>query len=125
MTIEVAISVLQESLRKSKIIMESPSTFLSGVDIAGGAVIKSGRRIEALETAIAALSAQQTPAKLDRSRWEGCDLCRGINGHVFHCDIVACRFCPNCGHPLTEEAWAELERRMTGTYAAAELHHES
>lgn len=77
MTIEVVISVLQESLRKSKIIMESPSTFFSSVDIAGGAVIKSGRRIEALETAIAALSAQQTPAKLDRSRWDGCDLCRG------------------------------------------------
>lgn len=24
------------------------------------------------------------------------------------------RFCLNCGRPLTEEAWAELERRLIG-----------
>lgn len=23
-------------------------------------------------------------------------------------------FCPNCGRPLTDEAWAELERRVCG-----------
>lgn len=29
---------------------------------------------EAFKMALAALYAQQTPAKLDRSRWEGCDI---------------------------------------------------
>lgn len=24
------------------------------------------------------------------------------------------KFCPECGRPLTEEAWAELERRLRG-----------
>ena len=24
------------------------------------------------------------------------------------------KFCPECGRPLTEEAWAELERRLSG-----------
>lgn len=76
--------------------------------------------------------------KLDRSRWEGCERCnwnwnlegleawmRGelgeirIIGDVMPCNVSSdltfeqIKYCPFCGRPLTEEAWAELERRIT------------
>lgn len=77
------------------------------------------------------------PAKMDRSRWEGCEMCStkwseedwGEGGaHDFRVDGdtlyffdtqfgwegVKSKYCPFCGRPLTEEAWAELERRMSG-----------
>lgn len=49
---------------------------------------------------------------LDRSWCDGCNWCTGhctdVTGDPF-CDY---RFCPICGRPLTEEAWAELERSI-------------
>lgn len=58
-----------------------------------------------------ALRAQQTPAKMDRRRWEGCgwciEPCTDAKGYP-HWNF---EFCPNCGRPLTEEAWAELKKR--------------
>ena len=86
---------------------------------------------EAQEVLEPALHAQQTPAKLDRSRWEGCPYCEqkccySCKYGTFlewglHCSACCMRseykatnFCPVCGHPLTEEAWAELERRING-----------
>lgn len=84
------------------------------------------------EMAIAALSAQRTPAKLDRSQWEGCHYCvpswcgtcekydvrntgdpctTSCPGYLKHKPV---NFCKNCGRPLTEKAWAELERRIGG-----------
>lgn len=80
----------------------------------------------ALDVAITALCAQQTPATLDRSRWEGCYTCNNIPGIMLG-EITMCigkriltteshefKFCPECGRPLTEKAWAELERRING-----------
>lgn len=61
---------------------------------------------EACRVACAALRDRQTPAKLDRSRWEGGEYC-----HEF-CDPI--KFCPFCGRPLTVEAWAELKKREEG-----------
>lgn len=73
------------------------------------------------------------PAKLDRSLWEGCDYCNdpspnrdcvlpdgteqflcSRNGAFEDCCINerSIRFCPMCGKPLKEKAWAELERRI-------------
>lgn len=113
---------------------------------------------DACRMAVAALRAQQTPVKLDRSRWAGCPHCAlrdlphmpwhgagavvrkgeyigwdemyivgyGIDGSIetTAAELVApceyqkdhtidIEFCPICGRPLTEEAWAELERRLT------------
>lgn len=79
--------------------------------------------IEASRMGASALRAQ--PAKLDRSRWEGCEFCLSERQDQGPC-VCACssfnisnkqyatRFCPVCGKPLIEEAWAELERRIGG-----------
>ena len=91
--------------------------------------------VEAYGIAIRALHAQKDsnlveidqvkPAKLDRSRWEGCEFCLSERQDQGPC-VCACssfnisnkqyatRFCPVCGKPLIEEAWAELERRIGG-----------
>lgn len=61
---------------------------------------------EACRVAAAVLSAQ--PPKLDRSRWEGCPYCKDAKH-----DCVP--YCQYCGTPQTEDAWAELERRIGGT----------
>ena len=69
--------------------------------------------------------------KLDRSRWVGCDSC--MNKACKSCEFSSCppgerpcsgcvftenkknytptAFCPNCGRPLTEEAWADWRKR--------------
>lgn len=82
---------------------------------------------EACRLAVSALRAQQ--AKLDRSQWEGCNecaapccsTCKSIDVVPGYEPCLSCRkhanynpfkFCQYCGRPLTEEAWAELERRM-------------
>lgn len=62
---------------------------------------------EAIGVAVNALRAQQT--KLDRSRWEKCGKCSF--SERYH------QYCPECGRPQTEEAWAELERRINGVPA--------
>lgn len=53
------------------------------------------------------------PAKMDRSRWEGCRFC-GDEEVVNFLLAKKEKFCPYCGRPITEGAWAELERRMSG-----------
>lgn len=99
--------------------------------------------LEAFEMAVDSLRDQQTTVKLDRSRWDGCDLCISWDTKKpiddMHGDIVIHHgaitsflgyreiydyrdrkvlgdfmFCPFCGRPLTEEAWAELEGRING-----------
>ena len=47
------------------------------------------------------------PARIDRETWEPCELCEKQRKVFFE------KFCGECGRPLTEEAWAELERRIT------------
>lgn len=86
--------------------------------------------IEASRMGASALRAQ--PAKLDRSRWVGCKECvppwckTCIRYDVRNMDTIctfSCinhskhkpnNFCQSCGRPLTEESWAELERRIGG-----------
>lgn len=78
---------------------------------------------EACNIAVSALRAQQIPAKLDRSRWDGCVVCNrcGVGGSIkLLCNAVKAEYCPFCGRPLTDEAWAELERRIGGNDGTAD-----
>lgn len=64
---------------------------------------------EALNMAIAVLRAQQSP--LDRSWWKGCRQCRPGGQLELDADCEW-SYCPYCGRPLTEETWAELEKKL-------------
>lgn len=74
---------------------------------------------EACRMGADALRAQQTPDKLDRSRWEGCNECENL---VISRKMVGLgrRYCPYCGRTLTKAAWAELERRIGGNDGTAD-----
>ena len=71
------------------------------------------------------------PAHIDREAWEPCEFCGKADFGEYGFEIgrsyvkIACalgswrfpteeqfHFCPKCGRPLAEEAWAELEKRM-------------
>lgn len=81
------------------------------------------------------------PAHIDREAWEPCELCEDRqnpctenNCYDKHGGNIDCsttckyrikwdfivrnikfnKFCPNCGRPLTEEAWAMLEKKLNG-----------
>lgn len=82
---------------------------------------------KALEMAITSIRDQKT--QLDRSKWEGCECCKEEcrncayttqrklckksckDGSEFVRRITG-RYCRECGRPLTEDAWAELEKRI-------------
>lgn len=125
MTIEEAIKNREECVK-----------YLEGIG-----TLASPKCLEAVRMSVVALKAQQDPAKLDRSRWEECPDCKGevfakrrqymrpvmepltpeqalmdklteLTGIVYA--KVKNEFCHTCGRPLTEEAWAELERRIGG-----------
>lgn len=75
------------------------------------------------------------PAHIDREAWEPCGNCKtcencqhsgdydpyeGYFGECGSCDVKThsnfspVHFCHDCGRPLTEEAWAMLEKRLRG-----------
>lgn len=63
------------------------------------------------------------PAHIDRGKWEYCLTCRDLRYLPYEVcagikmpggSEIGASFCPSCGRPLTEEAWAELERRLRG-----------
>lgn len=51
-------------------------------------------------------------AKLDKNQW-GCEWCELYKSQMLPTRRIA--YCEKCGCPLTEEAWAELERRVFAT----------
>lgn len=60
------------------------------------------------------------PAHIDREAWKPCWLCSISSGepakHLIlpeTCNNEA-KYCPECGRPLTPEAWAMLEKRLRG-----------
>ena len=68
------------------------------------------------------------PAHLNRENWDGCEWCCNevmfdsgdMSLELFHPlrddnpRVVYPNYCPMCGRPLNEKAWAELERRVFG-----------
>ena len=67
------------------------------------------------------------PAHIDREGWESCIKCSGkcyfckfnetskcgkCKNHEFYSPMF--NFCHDCGRPLTDEAWVELEKRLRG-----------
>lgn len=75
------------------------------------------------------------PTRIDREAWEPCEDCEScfncMNHGVINTDDGQCEecivcmirpysefspdnFCRSCGHPLTEEGWAMLEKRLRG-----------
>lgn len=69
------------------------------------------------------------PAHIDREAWEPCKKCKSCascTGSIGdpnslpcsqceqYCNYIPRNFCPECGRPLTPEAWAELEKRLRG-----------
>lgn len=64
------------------------------------------------------------PAHINREEWSGCDFCQKelddypyIAAHGDFSGSDTCyepSYCPVCGRPLTDEAWAELEKRIGG-----------
>lgn len=69
------------------------------------------REYKFLRGVVFALRAQQTAAKLDRSRWEGCNYCNKYG--IVLAAFDGWSYCNCCGRPLTEAAWAETERRIS------------
>ncbi len=59
----------------------------------------------------ASVGTRPAPTKLDRSRWDGCDSCE--NQKIKQLLLNHGRkYCSVCGRHLTEEAWAELEKKL-------------
>ena len=81
---------------------------------------------EALCMAIKAL--ENNPLHIDREKWEPCRRCKACSScaHLLSKDAYAfckkcitgqehmplTKYCPSCGRPLTDEAWAELQKRL-------------
>lgn len=104
------------------------------VDCFNGGVVTSLAEDISLN-ALAGLAYAYLP--IDREKWEPCEVCmeeddpclrdncfrRSAKVCNYYCDnlvnyldnakrINGANFCPECGRPLTEEAWAELEKRL-------------
>lgn len=60
------------------------------------------------------------PAHIDREEWKPCELCSIADGtpakHLILSETCngEAKYCPECGRPLTPEAWAMLEKRLRG-----------
>lgn len=92
------------------------------VDCFNGGVVTSLAEDISLN-ALAGLAYAYPP--IDREKWEPCELCGTLNDEIM-CKFsqyaaydqsktvryTSAKFRPECGRPLTEEAWAELEKRL-------------
>lgn len=66
------------------------------------------------------------PSRIDREAWEPCRVCRqyevlGFRGWRRQENMLkppdgsgGCMYCPHCGRPRNEKAWAQLEQRLRG-----------
>ena len=72
-------------------------------------------------TALRSMPEAGEPFHIDRSKLEYCLTCRDLRYLPYEVcagikmpggSEIGASFCPSCGRPLTECAWAELERRV-------------
>ena len=108
MTREEAIVVLEESKRQNEVMRDSPSTFWTSQQMAGG-VKNAERRIAALELALTAL--RPVSREQVEKVWRGCINCHDKEELAKH---IHCwpSFCPVCGRPLTDEAVDMVMERL-------------
>ena len=126
MTNEEAIVVLEESKRQNEVMRDSPSTFWTSQQMAGG-VKNAERRIAALELALTAL--RPVSREQVEKVWSPCNFCAGakyITGEVTAVYPVSethqqetlaegdFDFCPVCGRPITDEAVQMVMERLEG-----------
>ena len=107
MTREEAISILEESKRQNKVMIDNPSMFWRASQMASG-VKNAEQLIMALDMAIAALRpvSREQVEKVCRGAWID------TNHRTSSCKCTKCGavqeyetpFCPYCGAPLTDEA---------------------
>ena len=114
MTREEAISILEESKRQNKVMIDNPSMFWGASQMASG-VKNAERRIMALDMALTALR-PVSREKMERIRgeWKICfedwrqqiagDQCSKCGFQHYGTSISQYKFCPNCGTPMTDEA---------------------
>ena len=117
MTREEAIVVLEESKRQNEVMRDSPSTFWTSQQMAGG-VKNAERRIAALELALTDLRpvSREQVEKVWRAHWNEST---HLGGFVYcsRCGYNALEannytFCPKCGSPFTDEAVEMVMERL-------------
>lgn len=108
--------------------------------IYGDAIVYCDDLLVLLEEAVkSGVYAYCPPTHIDREAWEPCEYCNDQEDPClkdgcfrknrwkcgFTCDkyqdfqerkriLEKSKFCPRCGRPMTEEAWAQLEKRLRG-----------
>ena len=120
MTREEAISILEESKRQNKVMIDNPSMFWRASQTASG-VKNAERRIMALDMAIAALRpVSRGQIEQNKRRWEVqtsifpyyyCSGC-GESFEIHSYDKEKYRFCPYCMSPMTDEAVDMVMERL-------------
>ena len=124
MTREEAIVVLEESKRQNEVMRDSPSTFWTSQQMAGG-VKNAERRIAALELALSALRpvSREQVEKVWRGEWMALDECSNEGVYCKRCKKKVYRieyanekmrspFCPACGAAQTDEAVEMVMERL-------------
>ena len=120
MTREEAIDILAESKRQNEVMRDNPSTFWVSHQMADG-VKNAERRIAALNLALSALR-PVSREQVERV-WPGCEACKDAGLAIGEVQFYGpfegpidvsgnMHYCPNCGRPLTPEAWEELRKRL-------------
>lgn len=133
MKIEEAIKRLEEAIQNAKEFFDQGFLELQKEITEQEEVFKI-----AISTPHASSDVGESPAHIDRSKWEPCEFCGEFDTannkmipknskYAFYSGFWTCaqegfdeqetedvRYCPKCGRPLTEEAWIELEKRLRG-----------
>ena len=116
MTREEATSILEESKRQNKVMIDNPSMFWRASQMASG-VKNAEQRIMALDMAIAAL--RPVSREQAEKAWGGCKhcgeewgTCNPITNRFTMPPPGGIRFCPMCGAPMTDEAVQMVMERL-------------